>query len=137
MIKLKQYLPGEKIDFVYDGVEVEFTGAYVSIILDYYATLGKCYYGIADDKVIGIGGVYPMWKDTGGCFLFLNKEAKKHKVSVYKLLIKMSKSLIEEYGIKFVIVECLTDNSEANSLINHLGFIKNKDIKMSVYSKKT
>jgi len=121
--------------FTYNGVDKEISGVEIAPIVEYYAKLGTCYIGRVDGKILGVGGMYPLWKDTGGCFLFLNKEAVNYKVAVFKVLLKYINMLIKKYNLKTLIVECLYESMEANRLISHLGFKKIKEIKLALYTK--
>ena len=120
----------------YDGVDKVISGSEIAPIVEYYDRLGVCYVGIVDGKVLAVGGAYPLWADAGSCFLFLNKEAKNHKVSIFKVLLEYINKLIKKYGIKTLIVECIDDSLEANNLIAHLGFVRNKTIKMALYTRR-
>lgn len=122
--------------FIYDGIESNLTGKDIGEMVEFYAELGKCFMGIVDNKVIGIGGIYPLWHGAGSVFLFMNKEAEKYKVSIFKALLSHIPILVKEYEIKTLIVNCLSDSLKANNLITHLGFIKNKEIKMAMYIKR-
>ena len=82
MIKIMPYKKELMKDFVYTGVEVELAGSDIIPILDYYNKLGDVYVGIIDGKVVGVGGVYPLWNNNGGCFLFINKNSHKYKLSI-------------------------------------------------------
>jgi hypothetical protein len=119
----------------YDGTDKEISGSEIAHVIEYYAELGECYIGAVDGKVLGVGGAYPLWQDAGGCFLFLNKEAKNYKKSIFKALLKYMNILVKKYGIKTLTVECIDDSLEAHRLIRHLGFTKNKEIKMALYTK--
>ena len=123
-------------NFVYDGVEAGMSGQDIKDIAEYYSTLGLTFIGHIDGKIIGVGGVYPLWGRWGSCWLFLNKEAKNHKVSVFKCIIKKMNELIKAYNIEILTVQCLDDSMEAHRLLNHLGFIKSKEMKMALYGKK-
>lgn len=122
-------------DWKYNGTEREFSGEQIIPIVEFYAKLGSCYIGLIDNKVLGIAGVYPLWSSAGGCFLFLNKEAQNYKKSVFKTLLEYMNMLIKQYKIKTLIVECLDDSLQAKNLITHLGFKRNKEIKMASYTK--
>lgn len=122
-------------DFEYDGVEQEISGPIVNETVDFYAMMGTAYVGVFEGRTIGVGGVYPLWSNAGGCFLFLNKEAKEHKGDVYKAILKYMHELVCNYRISILMIECLDSSDEAKRLINHLGFVKNKDFKMSLYTK--
>ena len=88
---------------------------------------------LVNDKVLGVGGVFPVWRGAGGCFLFLNKEARKYKKSVFKALLENMNELVRKYEIKNLTVECIDGVFEAHRLIEHLGFKKIKEIKMARY----
>lgn len=133
MLKILPYSKELLASFIYDGVEKEISGEQIMPIAEYYAQNGSVYVGLIEEKIIGIGGVYPLWKNTGGCFLFLNKEARKYKKSVFKILLEYMNMLIKQYQIKTLIVECLDDSLEAHRLIRHLGFLKSREIKMAFY----
>ena len=135
MIKVIPYKKELLDGFLYDGIESETSGKNITAIVDYLARQGKAYVGMIDDKVIGIGGVYPLWEGSGSCYLFLNKEAKNHKVRIFKILIKYIKELVDYYSIKTMMVECQNYLPEAHNLLKHLGFNKGKIVKMSFYSK--
>lgn len=121
--------------FKYNGVEREITGEEILPVVEFYDKLGTVYMGLADDKVIGVGGMFPLWSNSGGCFLFLNKEAQRYKKSVFKCLLEYMRMLIKEYNIKTLSVECMDGVLSAHRLITHLGFFKDCDVKMSRYSK--
>ena len=121
--------------FTYDGVEQELSGASILPIVDYYSTMGSVFVGKVGDKVIGVGGVYNLWPLAGGCFLFLNRQAQDYKKSVFKALLEYTNMLIKKYEIKTLMVECLDNSIQAKSLIEHLGFIKNREVKLAFYTR--
>ncbi len=122
--------------FFYDGIEKEYSGTNVLPILEYYDKQGECFFGILDGEILGVGGIYCLWPETSGCFLFLNQDkARPHKKSVFKILIQYMNTLIERYEVKNLIVECMSESEEANRLIEHLGFIKGKPVMMATYTK--
>ena len=121
--------------FKYDGVEKEYHGEDIIPIVEFYEKIGKCFVGFINGEIIGVGGIYPLWKDAGGCFLFLNKSASKYKKSVFKVLVQYLNIYIKEYKIKNIVVECLENCLSANNLITHLGFKKNKEYKLAMYIK--
>ena len=123
-------------DFIYDGVENGLSGGRIIEIADYYNSLGTAYIGKIGERIIGVGGVYPLWNDWGTAWLFLNKDAKYHPYGVLKGILERMNELIKLYDIKILGVQCLDDSLEANKLLNHLGFVKNKSIKMALYGKK-
>lgn len=125
-------------DFVYDGAERKlFLPGQIPAMTEFYSRLGKVYIARIDGKVIGVGGLYPLWEGAGSVWLFLNAVAKQHKVSVFKAIIKIIKDLMNEYQVKTLIVECISDSPEANNLVQHLGFVKNREVKMALYFKST
>ena len=121
--------------FIYNGTEKEFSGTEIIPILEFYSKMGASFMGLIDEKIIGIGGVYKLWENAGGCFLFLNKEAQNYKKSVFKILLKYMNALIKQYQIKTLIAECQDNNLEAQRLIEHLGFKKNRETKTATYTK--
>lgn len=134
-IEIKLYEKSAFRDFIYNGVEKDVCGTQIVPILDYYSKQGECFYGVKDGKILGAAGVYPLWEGTGGCFLFLNEEAKKYKKSVFKIIVQRMNKLTEKYKIKQLIVECMDGNIQANNFIEHLGFKKDKTVTMAVYKK--
>ena len=135
MVEIREFDIKLLEDFIYDGVDVKVSGTYVNKIIEYYASLGDAYIGIVDNKIIGVGGIYPLWEDFGGAWLFLNKEAVRYKVSVFKSIFENINNLIKKYQIKTLIVNCADDILQARTLITHLGFLKIQDIKMGLYFK--
>jgi len=123
-------------DFVYNGIERKLSGIQICSMAEFYNRLGESYIGIIDEKVLGVGGIYPLWEGAGSVWLFLNQEARDYKKSVFKALLEYMNMLIKKYEIKTLIVECIDDALEAHRLVQHLGFIKNKEIKTAVYLKK-
>jgi len=123
-------------DFKYDGIESELSGDMIADIAQFYSSLGRGYIGLVEGKVIGVGGCYPLWKEWGSVWLFLNKEAKNHSVGIFKVILSKMKELVELYDIKILSVQCLDDSLEANRLLEHLGFVKNQEIKMALYGRK-
>ena len=127
----------EKIkDFVYDGVDKEISGQDIKDIAEYYSTIGEAYIGYADGKVIGVGGFFKLWRNWGSAWLFLNKEASNYKKSVFKEIVQRLNNFIKTNEIKTMTVECLDQSMEANRLLNHLGFVKSKEIKLALYGRK-
>lgn len=122
------------LDFVYDGVEKDIANIDVTDIAGFYASIGSAFAGLVDDKVIGIGGVYPLWKDWGAAWLFLNQEAHNHKICIFKGIVNRMHELIKKYEIRILSVQCLDNSTEAHRLLNHLGFVKNREIKMATYA---
>jgi len=136
MIKVLPYTKELLANFVYNGVDINIKGSYIIPVVEFYAKLGECYVGVVDNRVLMVGGVYPLWKDWGGCFLFLNKEGFQYKLSVFKIIKSYIEILVKKYGIKTLTVECIDGVMKAHRLIEHLGFQKNKEIKMMFYTKK-
>lgn len=135
MIDILPYKKELLENFIYDGVEKEFSGTQILPMVEFYSKLGDIFVGKIENKILGVGGLYPLWEKSGGCFLFLNKEAQNYKVSVFKVLLKYMNMLIKKYQIKILTVECIDGNLQAKNLITHLGFIKSKEIKMSFFIK--
>jgi len=123
-------------DFVYNGIEKDLCGEDIKEIAGYYSTLGYSFIGYIDDKVIGVGGVYPLWGQWGSCWLFLNKEARDHKVSVFKTIVEKMNELIKAYNIEILTVQCIDESMEAHRLLGHLGFIKSREVRMALYGRK-
>lgn len=124
------------LGFEYDGVEKDVSGIDITDIVGFYASLGKAFAGVVGNRVVGFGGVYPLWKDWGSCWLFLNKESVNYKVAIFKSIVSKLDELVNHYGIKVLSMECMDESMEANRLITHLGFVKNKEIKMALYGRK-
>lgn len=122
-------------DWRYDGIETELSGENIIEIASFYSKLGKGFIGFVDGRIIGIGGVYPLYDNWGSAWLFLNKEAKSQPVGIFKTILERMTELINEYGIKVLSVQCLDESMEANRLLSHLGFVKDKEIKMALYSR--
>lgn len=123
-------------DFIYDGVEKDVSGQDIKDIAEYYSTLGYSFIGHVDGKVIGVGGVFPLWKSWGSAWLFLNKEAKEYKVSIFKSIVVKMNELVKAYNIEILTIQCLDESMEAHRLLNHLGFTKSREIKMALYGRK-
>jgi len=123
-------------NFVYDGVESDISGHDIKDIAEYYSTLGLSFIGHIDGKVIGVGGVFPLWKSWGSCWLFVNKEAKNHKVCVFRSILTKMRELVRAYNIEILTVQCVDDSLEAHRLLDHLGFTKSKEFKMALYGRK-
>ena len=132
MLEIVPYERELLFGFEYNGIEKGLSGSQINAIVEFYATLGRVFVGLVDGKVIGVGGVYPLWKNAGSVFLFLNREASKYKVSIFKSLLDYIPMLIKEYDIKTLMVNCI-DDIQAKTLITHLGFRKSKEIKMGLY----
>ena len=120
----------------YDGVESNISGKDIKHIAEYYSTLGMSFIGYIDGSIIGVGGVFPLWKNWGSCWLFLNKDARRYKVSIFKSISSKLDELIKVYNIEILTVQCIDDSMEAHRLLNHLGFIKNREFKMALYGRK-
>lgn len=133
---LVPFSPNLLHDFVYDGVEKDLSGEDIGQIAEYYSTLGYSFIGYADGKAVGVGGVFPLWKSWGSAWLFLNKEASHYKVSVFKCIVEKLNELVKAYNIEILTVQCLDDSMSAHRLLNHLGFVKSKEMKMALYGKK-
>ena len=136
MMEILPYKKGLLKDFVYNGVEAKMTGEAVQDIVDFYANLGTCYVGRADNRILGVAGIYPLWKNYGGCFLFMNKEARIYKKSIFKAILGQMEKWIDIYRIKTMTADCL-NNPEAANLIEHLGFKKGKEVTMKIYTRET
>jgi len=123
-------------DFVYNGVEKDISGEDIKEIAAYYSTLGYSFIGYINEKAVGVGGVFPLWKRWGSCWLFLNKEARNYKISIFKCIVEKLHELVKAYSIEILTVQCLDESMEAHRLLNHLGFIKSKEFRMTLYGKK-
>ena len=138
MIDLKVIPYDKKLaeKFIYDGVEKELAGENILPIVDFYTGLGSSFMGIIGEEIIGIGGIYKLWEGNAGCFLFLNqKKIQPYKKSVFKILLEYMDMLINKYEIKTLTVDCQDSILSANVLVEHLGFIKTKQVSLSVYNK--
>jgi hypothetical protein len=136
MIEIIPYNKDFVNSFVYDGIEKEILGSQIKDMLEFYNRMGSVFMGIVDCKVIGVGGIYPLWGQTGSAFLMLNKKCKEHKKEVFKILLEKMNELIKFYDIKTLTVDCANDILEAKTLISHLGFVKTQETKMSTYTRK-
>lgn len=123
------------LDFNYDGVEKDLAQINVADIAEFYASLGTAFVGLIDDRVIGLGGVYPLWKNWGAAWLFLNKEASNHTICIFKCIVNRMDELIKKYDISILSVQCMDNSIEANRLLSHLGFFKDNEIKMATYKR--
>ncbi len=121
--------------FVYNGPELKYSGRDIKPIVEFYAKIGTATVGIINGKVIGVGGIYPLWNKTGGAWLFLNREASIHKVSTFKAIVACMKKTIAKYGIERLIVECVDDLPEAKNLLKHLGFKEVGKTILTVYTR--
>lgn len=121
--------------FVYEGIEKEYTGPDVRAMVDYYSTFGDCWMGMIDGKIVGAGGVYPLWDGAGSAWLFINPSAAIHKVSLFKGMLEKLNEGIKKYGIRLMFVNCVDNLLQANTLITHLGFTKSHETKMAMYVK--
>lgn len=111
--------------FEYNGVEKKLTaGINIKEVIKTYAEIGDAFIGIADNKIIGIGGIYKLWGDVGQAWLFLNQEARAYKKSTMKALKEYTQALILKNYYKQVQILCLEDSFEATNLAEHLGFKK-------------
>jgi len=127
----------EKIkDFKYDGVESDISGDDIIKIAEFYSSLGKGYVGVIGDHIIGMGGVFKMWDEWGSAWLFLNKDAKNHAYGIFKGILEKMNELVKLYDIKILQVQCLDDSLEANKLLSHLGFVKNREVRMALYGRR-
>lgn len=135
-IQLVRFDAGLLDKFCYNGVESQISGQDIKSIASYYSTLGMAFIGYIDEKIIGVGGVFPLWDKWGSCWLFLNKEAKDYKTSVFKTIIEKLNELVKAYNIEYLTVQCLDESLEAHRLLNHLGFVKSKEFKMALYGRK-
>lgn len=137
MLKILPYKKELLEGFVYDGVDQKLSKTQIIDKVDFYNKLGECFIGFVGDEIIGVGGIYTLWEDAGSLWLFLNKKGKDYKKSVFKVLLTYMNELVKKYKIKTLVVECLSDCIEANRLIQHLGFVKNKEFQMNLYLKNT
>lgn len=134
-IKILPYNKELVKDYTYDGVEVELTSNYIIPFLDFYNKMGDVYVGMVDGKVLGVGGIYPLWQNSGGCFLFVNKGAKKYKIALFKILLRFMDMLIKKHHIRTLMVECIGETLGAHNLIKHLGFKQTHVMKVASYTK--
>lgn len=132
MLKIVPYTKELLLGFHYDGIEKELSGTQINDIVEFYSKLGDCFIAMDGEKIIGVGGIYPLWKGAGSTFLFLNKEAVKYKLSLFKIMTAYIPILIKQYDIKTLMVNCI-DNIQAKNLITHLKFVKSKDVTMGLY----
>lgn len=122
-------------DFKYDGIEKSLSGEEILPIVKFYNKMGDSFIGIIDNEVIGIGGLYPLWPSAGSCYLFLNRSAYLHKIIIFKAILKYMNILIHKYNIDTLTVDCLSEEIKASNLIEHLGFTKTKEFKLTMYCK--
>uniref|UniRef100_A0A6M3K8Z4 N-acetyltransferase domain-containing protein n=1 Tax=viral metagenome TaxID=1070528 RepID=A0A6M3K8Z4_9ZZZZ len=120
-------------NWVYNGLEKDILGSDILPMAEFYSNLGGVYIGLVDERVIGLGGIFKLWQGIGGCFLFLNKEAQGYKKSVFKAIKEYLADLIEKYDIKILSAECMDGINEAENLIKHLGFTKERELKIHRY----
>jgi len=117
----EQYLDS----FEYNGVEKEMlenSGVDIKALIKGYAKNGECWMGLADNKVIGIGGIYPLWEGVAQAWVFLNKEIKQYLRDILNALKTHLEKAIQKY--RRIQIVCLQASPEANNLAKHLGFKK-------------
>lgn len=124
MVKI---IPFEEIylaDFHYNGVEQKYAKDYnIKEIIRNYASLGNSYLLFIDEKIVVVGGIYPILKDTGCAWLFINQEASNYRMTIFKAIKKYMQDIISKYNFKKVQIACLRESEEANRLAIHLGFV--------------
>ena len=130
-------LPFQEIrlqDFKYDGIESDyFAGLDIKDIARQYAKMGDAFMGLADDEVIGLGGIYPVTQEIAQAWLFLNQSARQYKGAIFREIKSHLDKIIAFKGYKKVQILCLQNSFEAINLSEHLGFHKLAD--MVLYTK--
>ena len=88
---------------------------------------------LIDERLIAMGGVYPVVPGIGQAWLFANKEAREYKGAFFREVKAHLEKMIIKLELKQVNMMCLKDSFEAINLGEHLGFVKKMDF--TLYSK--
>jgi len=123
MIKIIPFNEKYLVDFQYDGIEWELAKDFdVKKIIKSYAQISVSWMAIKNEKLIGVGGIFPIWQGLGQAWIFLNKETRQYKKVIFEA-IKRYLSLAEKNYSQIQIL-CLAKNQEVTNLVEHLGFKK-------------
>ncbi len=123
----EHYLTG----FIYDGVEKDVLAEYDIIELaKAYSLTGDAFMGLIDDKLMGMGGIYPVFGGIGQAWIFLNQITQEHKKTVFKEIIRYMEHIISKSRFKEIQISCIKNSEEANRLAEHLGFVKKTELIM-------
>ena len=79
--------------------------------------------GLIGNRIIGLGGVIPMWEGVGEFWIILTKESQLHKVETFKCIYRIvEEAIIDLHLVRAqAIVDC--DFDRANKMVETLGFI--------------
>ena len=122
------------VDFEYTGVEAFYTNGHnIKDIAVAYSKLGDAYMCLIDDKLVAMGGIYPVWLDPGQAWLFLNRQARCYLKPVWVAIKNHFEAISRRKAYKHITIVCLKDSREARCLVEHLNF--NVKAEMLLYSK--
>lgn len=120
------------VDWIYDGEELPLTQGYdLKKLAVAYGQIGECYMGLDGEKLVGIGGVYPVLPGIGQAFLFLNKTPLIK--NVFKAMKQGLAEAIRKTNYKKIQIYCIKNNPKITNLAIHLNFEKITDLSLYEY----
>jgi hypothetical protein len=77
-----------------------------------------------DGKVVGVGGVIPMWDGVGEGWFILTKDVLDCKVEIILIIHKVMKRMFEDLKLWRLQAHTRADFPKAIELLEHLGFVQ-------------
>lgn len=106
----------------YEKRQLELFGCF-SECLEYYSTKSYSFTGIYDGTIIGVGGVYPLWKGVGEAYIFTSDffDNKKYVISKYvkRVFTMIEQSIVDIHRVQASVRK---DYEKAHRLAKFLGF---------------
>jgi len=93
---------------------------------EYHKANGAAYTGYINNQPVLVTGFHRRHKNDGVLWSIISKDALKHKKTVFKSLRLMLECFISSSGITKMLAETKTCFPEANRLLEHLGFVKQR-----------
>ena len=124
MVNIAEFNEKYLENWIYDGAELSLTKGYdIKNLAKLYARLGDAFMGFIDNKLVGIGGIYPIVPGMGQAWLFLNK-LPDHIAYAFVSIKEYLKLIAKKNNYKKVQIYCVKGNPKITNLAEHLGFKK-------------
>jgi hypothetical protein len=116
----------EELEYVRLNPIEDATKGYPHLDLNGYALSA-----IVEGKVVGVGGVIPMWDGVGEGWFILTKDVLNCKVEIILVIHKIMKRMFEDLKLWRLQAHTRVDFPKAIELLEHLGF--KREGRMSMY----
>lgn len=129
MIVFKQLDIKDVIEVAKDAIDALPRNASEQDLIKYakcHKSNGAAFTGFIDNEPIIVTGFHRRHKNDGVLWSIISRKALKHKKTLFKSIKLMLECFIHSCGIKKMLAESKTCFPEANRLLEHLGFVKQR-----------